>query len=105
MAASAASEAILLRCMAIGTRLPPLELLKDRLKIGASKLLEAPDGDRYTTRRAAARAAARAARSTGRVPVPRRARAGDLRRQGQVDPQAGRQPLLEPGGLWHDRPD
>ena len=38
----------------------------------------------------------RAARPARRLPVPRRARARDLRRQGEVDPQARRLALLQP---------
>ena len=51
------------------------------------------------------RAAPRPSRPAGRLPVPRRARARDLRRQGEVDPQAGRQPLLQPDALRHPRAD
>ena len=40
-----------------------------------------------------------ASRPAGRLPVPRRAGTRHLRRQGEVDPQAGRQPLLQPGAV------
>ena len=43
------------------------------------------------------RAAQDAARRPGRLPLPRRQGQGHLRRQGEVDPQARRQPLLQPG--------
>src|SRR3712207_8192324 len=39
----------------------------------------------------------------GRVPVPRRPGARRLRGQGEVDPQAGGQPLLQPDALRQDR--
>ena len=45
----------------------------------------------------ARRAAQDAARRAGRLPVPRRQGQGHLRRQGEVDPQARRQPLLQSG--------
>ena len=40
--------------------------------------------------------AAASSRRARRLPVPRRAGQGDLRRQGEVDPQAGRVALLQP---------
>ena len=43
------------------------------------------------------RAAQVPARRAGRLPVPRRQGQGHLRRQGEVDPQARRLPLLQPG--------
>ena len=72
--------------------------------VGRNMAVDAASESR-APRGAAHGAAPRPSRSAGRLPLPRRARARHLRRQGEVDPQAGREPLLEPVAVRHDGAD
>src|SRR4051794_10328901 len=99
-ASAATTSVVLVRCIWPTTDSSPHSCGPEPLV----RSVAATDG-RADRTRAPPRTATFAARPAWRLRLPGQARPRHLRGQGEVDPQAGDESLLEPHDLRHDRAD